>query len=157
MAERRLKGRVSKLQVGRTLEFGQVAAALREANGIKYKAARMLGCSPSALSKAIKKDSRLGELLSCYNEVIVDIARDKLFEDVENGDQKAYLFALSRLDKLNFSERQELTGKDGADLNIDSEQVKEDIKTKLMLALSNGNIESSSINIAKDEEKPTIN
>lgn len=95
--------------------------AIRESNGVKAAVASAVGCSRQTVDNAIERWPELREQLDAQRSGLVALATSALVEDVKNaerdGHQRAYMFVLRTLGKdEGFTERQEVTGADGAAL-----------------------------------------
>ena len=143
---RKLKGKISKISVGRNLEFGMVSAALQEAGGVKSHAARILGCSTSALSKYIKEDSQLQEIQLSARDTMIDIAEEGLMNALKREDMRAILFTLKTIGKeRGYTSRQEITGENGTPLNAPTESSRQAIMAQLQSALESKGYDASTL------------
>lgn len=98
-----------------------VREAIEESHGVKAAVAAALGCSRATVDNYLERWPELGELLEAQRHKLVQKATSALVTDIEHaerdGHQRAYMFALKTLGKDDgFTERQEVTGRDGADL-----------------------------------------
>lgn len=137
MTARRLKNRQSTKMVGKTIQFGQVAAALIDAHGNKSKAARIIGCSPARLRKFIIDHPELNEVIRGAEDNLLDMAEENMSWAIERRDMSATMFYL----KTKGKHRGYVTGQvhavdqDNTILNPDRESVRSEIAKKLNLAL----------------------
>lgn len=95
--------------------------AIRESNGVKAAVAAALGCSRQTVDNALERWPEMRERLDAARNGLVAMATSALAADVQNtasdGHQRAYMFVLRTLGKdEGFTERQEVTGADGAAL-----------------------------------------
>ena len=95
-----------------------IADTLEQFRGGVYLVASELGYSHTAIYKWLKKYPELQELKDSFDGRMVDKAEYNLHEAVETGDPWAVKYALSTKGKdRGYTERQELTGKDGEPLH----------------------------------------
>lgn len=94
--------------------------AIAESYGVKTAVAGAVGCSRQTVDNALVRWPELADQLDAARGKLVGMAVSALYTDVKNktsdGHQRAYMFALKTLAKEEFSERQEVTGADGAAL-----------------------------------------
>lgn len=79
--------------------FTEVKNAIIDANGILYTAAKNLGISYQALSKRIKKNPKLQDILEKSREGLVDKAESKLVEAMESRESWAINKILNTIGK----------------------------------------------------------
>ena len=92
----------------------QVAAAVRQARGIKAAAARTLGCEWGTVDNYCKRYPSVQAAIDQQREILVDIAESHFVRWVDAGQERAVYWALSTLGKdRGYVTRQEQTGKDG--------------------------------------------
>ena len=92
----------------------QVIEALNATKGTVYLAARWLGCDAETVQRYCKRFPTVMAAKKSHHAELVDTAYLKLWAAVERGDMWAVLFTLRTLGKnQGFSERYEVTGKDG--------------------------------------------
>ncbi len=77
-----------------TLTVSRVEKALLATHGLKAKAAEKLKCSPSTISKFLKKHPKVEETIEKAVEAMLDTAEGKLFKHIEEGNIPALLFYL---------------------------------------------------------------
>ena len=95
----------------------QVADALNETRGMVFLAAKKLGCSDDTIYNYAKRYKAVGDALRQQRGQFVDMAELKLWNAVNEGESWAVQFALRTLGKeRGYVERQEVTGKDGAEI-----------------------------------------
>lgn len=115
-------------EVGSQPQFPKAAfeKAIAESYGVKTAVAGAVGCSRQTVDNALIRWPELAEQLDAARGRLVGMSVSALVSDVENvesdGHQRAYMFALRTLAKDEFSERQEVTGADGAALMGISEE-----------------------------------
>ena len=81
-------------------------------------AAKILGCHPDTIRVAAKRVSAIAAALATERLNTVDSAEHGLRAAVERGEPWAIAFALKTLAKDIYSERQEITGRDGEALTV---------------------------------------
>ena len=106
-----------KRRVGSPATQKQILESLERNGGIVALAARELGYATSSLRDKIGKDPILKLYRKEHIEVLLDEAEKGLLEKVREGDMQAIKFALTTVGRSRgYSERLELTGKDGGAL-----------------------------------------
>ncbi|MGB1285038.1 MAG: helix-turn-helix domain-containing protein [Aggregatilineales bacterium] len=94
-----------------------VIKALEQNNGIVRYAALSLGCSRTTLYNYINKYKTVEKALKDARESTIDYVEGKLIEQIGNGNITAIIYYLKTQGKhRGYSERFEVTGKDGSDL-----------------------------------------
>lgn len=98
-----------------------VREAIEQSHGVKAAVAAALGCSRASVDNYLERWPELAELLEAQRHKLIGFATSALADDIADkkskGHQSAYMFALKTLGKEDgFTERQEVTGKDGANL-----------------------------------------
>ena len=94
-----------------------IVDALRDGMGIVTQAARKLKMQRTYIHKRIRDSPELKEALEDIREENIDLAESKLFEMIQKGDKIAIIFFLKCMGKKRgWVERQEMTGKEGAEL-----------------------------------------
>ncbi len=84
-----------------------ISAALHVANGLLTPAAKVLGITRQALAKLLKPSHKA--LIEDLREVITDMAEEKLFRQIQFGDERSVQFWLTRQGKnRGYSEKQEI-------------------------------------------------
>ncbi len=95
----------------------KVIEALTESKGGVYMAASILGVAYTTVYNYLEKYPDLQELKDSFDGFLVDKGVFQLHDAVESGDPWAVKYALSTKGKdRGYTERQELTGKDGEQL-----------------------------------------
>lgn len=95
----------------------QVMEALEATKGSAYIAAKRLGVSHTLVYDYIKEYPEVRAIQALYQGTLIDVGVLKLTEAVYRGEPWAIKYALSTLGKdRGFTERQEVTGKDGEDI-----------------------------------------
>ena len=88
--------------------------------GQRSVVAEALGITVNAVSNRINRDPDIKAVDDSIREAQLDKAENKLHELIEDGHPAAIMFKLKCLGKdRGYIERQEITGKDGADLHKD--------------------------------------
>ena len=100
--------------------------AIRQSEGYKARVAAALGCSRQTVDNYFRDDPDLHDAFEAERAKSIGLATSKLMNDVKNGDQKAYMYLLKTIGKdEGFTERSEVSGKDGAPLlEFTPEQIK---------------------------------
>jgi hypothetical protein len=108
-----------------------IKAAIKGSMGIKLVVAQRLDCSRNTLDNYLNDFPDLKEMLVAERVPVIDegerdqlvsLAEEKLVNDLNKGDQKAYMFVLETLGKSKgYTKRTELTGADGESLTISVE------------------------------------
>lgn len=98
-----------------------VIDALTKSFGNVSHAARSLGMTRTALSDRIARTPELKQITHDARQSIVDAAENALFSCVTSKQPWAVCFALKTLGKeRGYVERQEMTGKDGEKLHLET-------------------------------------
>ena len=98
-------------------KLAMIPALIAEKRGNVSAIARELKITRSTLHNNIQADPHLKSLLADERERMLDNAEDKLGLAVDDGQPWAVCFTLKTQGKeRGYTERSELTGKDGADL-----------------------------------------
>lgn len=93
------------------------ADALMAARGNLSMAARKLGVSRSGLDKFVQAHPELQDVRVEAKEAMLDVAEDQLFSLIHTGDIRAITLYLKTQGKdRGYTERQEITGRDGGAL-----------------------------------------
>lgn len=101
------------------LSKDKVVKALNETKGGVYLAAKMLGCSHTAVYKYVNNYPEVKLIKDFYDGEMVDIGELELRNAVKNGDPWAVKYLLSTKGKTRgYVERQELTGADGDGITV---------------------------------------
>ncbi len=94
-----------------------MVAALRQTKGMVYDAADIVGCHADTIYERAKSSQEVKEAMKRERGKFVDKCQRKLDEAVEAGEPWAIQMGLRTLGKdRGFTERSEVTGKDGAPL-----------------------------------------
>ena len=97
----------------------EVKAALIANRGLLNPAARHLGVTRAALTSRISGYPELQILLQECRDGVVDDAEEKLFMALDAGEKWAIQLILSSLGKdRGYSQRTEITGKEGSDFKF---------------------------------------
>lgn len=100
----------------RTSDFEK---AIPNSGGIISTIAKRVGCDWSTARRAIEKSPKLTEMFENEREAILDMAESTIFMSIKNGDTQDAKWLLSRLGKnRGYSERQEITGRDGEPVEV---------------------------------------
>ena len=90
-------------------KVGQVAAAIKAANGLLAAAAHILGCDRSSVYVYVKKHPTLAAAMNECRAVCIDRAELKLMKAVEKGEPWAIAMVLKTIGKeRGYVERQEI-------------------------------------------------
>lgn len=99
---------------GRNHTLDEIEAALIKGNGINAAAGKILGITGQAVSMRVKKSKRLQRVRAEITEDLIDVAENKLLKAINSDNLTATIFYLKTKGKnRGYSERQEITGKDG--------------------------------------------
>lgn len=91
--------------------------ALLKCHGNLLRAALVLKVDRSALYDFIDRNPGLHEVRKAAREALLDVAEDRLAYHIEGGDIRAITFYLKTQGKdRGYTERQEITGKDGGSI-----------------------------------------
>lgn len=97
----------------------QVTDALRQTKGMKGPAAKMLGCSRTAVDNYSKRHPTVQQVIEEERSQMTDVAELALARAIQNGEAWAVCFYLKTQGKARgYVERQELTGADGSSVKI---------------------------------------
>lgn len=95
----------------------QVIDAIKAANGLLGYAAKTLGCDYSTVWNYSKRYKSVAAAIKNEKESLLDLSENKLYHAIKNGEAWAICFHLKTQGKeRGYSERHEVTGKDGKDL-----------------------------------------
>ena len=72
----------------------QVAAALRASAGLRSQAAKKLGCVPSTITNYISRHKVLGKVEAEAREATLDLAEDRLIQNIREGKEASIFFYL---------------------------------------------------------------
>lgn len=103
----------------RDLTQEEIIDALVEKRGLIAQTAELLQCSFQGLKRRIFEDPEIFDVYTWLREYITDIAEEGLVEAVAARRPWAIKMRLERIGKdRGYSDRLELTGREGEDLNI---------------------------------------
>lgn len=102
---------------GQSYKVDDIIAAIRQGQ-TPSGAADILGCHPDTVRGYAKRYPSVKAALDAERQTTVDLAEKGLRTSVMRGDAWAVAFALKTLAKDVYSERQEVTGKDGEALVV---------------------------------------
>jgi hypothetical protein len=124
--------------MARNLTPEDVSLALQRTNGVQAAAAVLLGVHRNTIQNYLKKYPEVKAEYEAQRETLVDLAEQKLFQKVKDGDWNAIRFVLATLGKnRGYAERSEVTGADGRPLGGDMSpgQRAERLEALLQLAM----------------------
>jgi hypothetical protein len=98
------------------LKPSEVVEALKQSHGLKTGAAEILGVSFPTIERYIADSEEAREIVEHWRVRRKDRAEYKLDEAIERGDGWALMFTLKNARDREYSEKVELTGKDGEPL-----------------------------------------
>lgn len=97
----------------------KIIKALQHTRGLVTLAAEHLGCSDETISNYAKRYPSVADELRRQRERVTDLAEQKLFDAIQEGQPWAINFYLKTIGKpRGYVERHEFTGKDGDHLHI---------------------------------------
>ena len=97
-----------------TYTNNQIATALTTTRGMVYLAAKELACSPNTIKARLKKSESLRVLQVALRGETTDVAEQKLYDAIKEGDPWAIQFYLKTQAKdRGYTERTEISGPDG--------------------------------------------
>jgi len=103
----------------RDLTQDEVIEALIEKRGLIAQTAELLQCSFQGLRRRIFDDPEIFDIYTWLKEYVTDMAEEGLFDAIQAKRPWAIKMRLEKIGKdRGYSDRLELTGKDGNDLNI---------------------------------------
>ena len=94
----------------------QFLEAIKGSGGIVSAVADKLDCAWNTANKRIKDNKKLTRAFFDEMEFVDDLAEAKIIKSIKDGNTQDAKWWLARRRKEKFSERQELTGKDGEQL-----------------------------------------
>lgn len=87
----------------------EIIEALKRSRGVLQPAADMLGISRKTIEARVQKSPRLQAARDEAREILLDVAEQKLFSQIEEGDFRAIAFTLKcHGKKRGYVERQEV-------------------------------------------------
>lgn len=117
----------------------QMIAALEHTKGMRFLAARHLGCSYDTLMRYIHRYPSVKAVAESFHGELVDIAELKLWQSIQNGEPWGITLALKTLGKSRgYVERTEVTGQDGGPIPLTLEVRLAQAITQLDQARLNG-------------------
>lgn len=94
--------------------------AFEQSRGIIAPACRAISMTRQIYYKWLEDDPSFAEAVEAIRQEQIDIVESALLNKIEDGDTTAVIFYLkTKAKERGYSERTELTGKDGKDLNPD--------------------------------------
>ena len=96
-----------------------------EANfGIVSAVAKTLGVTPAAVYKRRSSDKDIEEAFELATEHLLDFAESKLVKLLKDENERAIIFTLkTKGKKRGYTERHELTGKDGGPIEVSPDEL----------------------------------
>jgi hypothetical protein len=95
----------------------EVIKAVKDANGLLRYAAKTLGCDYSTIWRYAKRNKKVADAIKVEKESLLDLTENKLVNAIKSDKPWAICFYLKTQGKeRGYSERHEVTGKDGKDL-----------------------------------------
>jgi hypothetical protein len=98
--KRRQRNGVRLMPVKERYKVKQVAEALRNAAGLKSLAAEQLGCVPSTITNYISRHKSLEKVEAEALEATLDLAEDRLIQNIREGKEASIFFYLKCKGKL---------------------------------------------------------
>ena len=99
--------------------IAQLKTALTNSRGIYTGAAAQLHIDRRAVGRHVERSKTLQRHVAQVKEATLDLAQTRLAEGIDAGNMSAIIFYLKCIGKhLGFVERQELTGRDGAAIEL---------------------------------------
>ena len=103
----------------------QVVDAIREANGLASEAAKLLKCGLRTIYDYSERYPEVKQAREDAHDAMLDRAESKLHGAVERGEAWAICFFLKTQGKgRGYSERHEVTGKDGQAIELKEVEVR---------------------------------
>lgn len=97
----------------------EMSAALTRNNGRIYTTARELNITARAIYNRIDAHPELQDVINDARGYIIDLAESTLESNIKNGDTAAAIWVTRTLGKeRGYTERQEITGKDGGAITL---------------------------------------
>lgn len=97
----------------------QVAHALTVTHGLVYLCAKRLKCQPQTIYNYCERYPSVQAARDAQRGQMVDLAEQKLWESIQNGEAWGITLCLKTLGKeRGYVERQELSGQDGTPLTL---------------------------------------
>lgn len=103
----------------------EIAGALARNDGMVYKAAEELDCTPKTIYVRLKKNEQLQQIKEHYDGLVDDEAESQLKQAIEDGEPWAVQFRLKhKAHGRGYAERKEISGPGGEPIQS-QEQVAE--------------------------------
>jgi hypothetical protein len=97
----------------------QVVTALQQTRGMKFLAAKQLGCTADTIENYIKRYPSVREAAEQQRGEMVDHAELKLWQSIQNGEAWGITLCLRTLGKdRGYVDRIEQTGRDGESIKV---------------------------------------
>ena len=117
VTEKSPKAQSSSPEKRKRISDKEIISALLRSGGVVAGAARLLGCSRQTVSSRVNRSEKLRTAQGEAEDIITDMAIDKLVADISRGRPSAYTFWLKCKGKdRGFVERRETTGPAGMPL-----------------------------------------
>lgn len=101
------------------IQKSKMLQALEKSMGIVTAASKKSGIARSTHYDWMNDDSEYKKKVEGLADIALDFAESKLLQSIKNNSDTATIFYLkTKGKKRGYVERQELTGKDGEDLNV---------------------------------------
>ena len=118
------KNNIDKKTTKTTLKKEAFLVALEKSLGIVSQAAKQVGIDRTTPYRWMKEDEEFKERVEEIQNVVGDFAETKLYELVNEGNPSAVIFLCkTKFKNRGYVERQEITGVDGGNLDINIEVI----------------------------------
>ena len=118
------KNNIDKKTTKTTLKKEAFLVALEKSLGIVSQAAKQVGIDRTTPYRWAKEDEEFKERVEEIQNVVGDFAETKLYELVNEGNPSAVIFLCkTKFKNRGYVERQEITGVDGGNLDINIEVI----------------------------------
>ena len=118
------KNNIDKKTTKTTLKKEAFIVALEKALGIVSQAAKQVGIDRTTPYRWMKEDEEFKDRVEEVQKVVGDFAETKLYELVNEGHPSAVIFLCkTKFKNRGYVERQEITGVDGSNLDINIEVI----------------------------------
>lgn len=118
------KNNIDKKTTKTTLKKEAFIVALEKSLGIVSQAAKQVGIDRTTPYRWAKEDEEFKERVEEIQNVVGDFAETKLYELVNEGNPSAVIFLCkTKFKNRGYVERQEITGVDGGNLDINIEVI----------------------------------
>lgn len=124
-----------------------IAAALDRTGGMVYVAAKQIGCKPSTIYRRAKVSQVVADAIENATGEFLDITEGKLKSAVINGEAWAICFTLKTKGKARGyieTNRQEISGRDGAPIEVSARVFDHGAALAALEAGSAGDLETPS-------------